>query len=201
MTILNNVLPFIGAALLLAVLITLIAGRLVKESKLRFLAVAVLLLMGLFLPLNGLSAVQWLRSVVGDLSVLSFVLFAHILLRRLFFYDLLKPLELKNLLLGIALLGVVFYPLALGWGRFDPYQLGYDSLIIPLALCSVSVALWLSAQRALAVVLLSPLLAFNLLLLESTNVWDYLIDPVLFVYACVQLIKTRVWPRLVGARV
>lgn len=201
MSILDNVLPFIGSALLVAVLVTVIAGRFVKDARNRLVAVALLLLIGLFLPLNGLTFAQWLRSVVGDLSVLTLLIFAHILLSRLFSYDFIAPNALHNLLLGIVLVGVVFYPLTLGLSHFDPYQLGYQSLIIPAFLCILSLAAWLAVQRVLAVVLLLPLLAFNLQLFESNNLWDYLMDPVLFVYAVVQIIRIFVWSRFVSIKV
>jgi hypothetical protein len=201
MSILDNVWPSIGIALLLAVLLTVMAGRFIKEDRNRLVVVALLLLMGMFIPLNGLTSAQWLRSVVGDLSVLSWVVFFGILSRRLFSYDFIKPNAQQSLLLGIVLVGVVFYPLALGISRFDPYQLGYQSLIIPVLLCILSIAAWLAAQRILAIILLLPLLAFNLYLFESNNLWDYLMDPVLFVYALVQVIRTHVWSRFVSVKV
>jgi hypothetical protein len=201
MSILDNVWPSIGIALLLAVLLTVMAGRFIKEDRNRLVVVALLLLMGMLIPLNGLTSGQWLRSVVGDLSVLSWVVFFGILSRRLFSYDFIKPNAQQSLLLGIVLVGVVFYPLALGISRFDPYQLGYQSLIIPVLLCILSIAAWLAAQRILAIILLLPLLAFNLYLFESNNLWDYLMDPVLFVYALVQVIRTHVWSRFVSVKV
>jgi hypothetical protein len=53
-------------------------------------------------------------------------------------------------------------------------------------LALVSAVSWLKGLRDLAVILLLPLLAFNLHLLESANLWDYLLDPVLMIYAVVQ---------------
>lgn len=181
-----NMLPYVGQVLLLAVLITVMLGRFVKDSRQRMSIVAVLLALGLFLPVYGLSIAQWLRSVVGDLSVLTLVIFLNILAQRLFNHKLLAPATRNNLLLGVALVGVVFYPLALGVSVFDPYPLGYSPLLMSALLCLFSVVAWMKSKRDLAIILLLPLIAYNLHLLESANLWDYLLDPVLLIYALVQ---------------
>lgn len=196
MSILNNFLPYLGQVLLVAVLATLLLVRLVKDKKLRMGGVAVLLLMGLFVPVYGLTFSQWLRSVVGDLSVLTLLIFANILAQRLFNHSLLKSATRNKMLLVVALAGLAFYPLALGVSAFDPYRLGYTPLLMSAALCIVSIYAWFSAKRELAVILILPIIAFNLHLLESANLWDYLLDPILFVYAVVQWLVSSLFPRL-----
>lgn len=186
MSLMHSVLPFLAQLLLVAVLLTLMTGRLVKNRRRRLLVVAVLLVPGLFLPLYGLSFAQWLRSVIGDLSVLTVLIFSNILAQRLFDHKLLASAARNSLLQVIALIGVVFYPLALGVSVFDPYRLGYSPLLMSALLCLASVIAWLRAKRGIAVILLLPLIAFNLHLLESANLWDYLLDPILLVYALVQ---------------
>jgi len=187
-----NILPFVGQVLLLAVLLTVLLGRFAKDSRQRMVVVAVLLAPGLFLPIYGVSIAQWLRSALGDLSVLTLVIFVNILMQRLFNHKLLAPAARNSLLLGVALVGVVFYPLALGVSAFDPYQLGYSPLFISVLLCIASIIAWLRTMRGLAIILLLPLLAFNLHMLESYNLWDYLLDPILLIYALVQgLLNSR----------
>lgn len=181
-----GVLPYAGQVLLLAVLLTVILGRLANDPRLRLGLVAVLLALGLFLPVSGLTIAQWLRSVTGDLSVLALVIFSNILAQRLFNFKLVQTTTIKPLLLGVAVTGVVFYPMALGVSAFDPYQLGYASVLMSALLCLASIIAWLSAKRELAIILLLPLIACNLHLLESANLWDYLLDPILWVYASVQ---------------
>jgi hypothetical protein len=195
MSLLQNALPFVSQLLLVAVLLTLLTGRLVKNSRQHLFIVAVLLLAGLFLPVYGLSFAQWLRSVLGDLSVFSLVIFANILAQRLFAHQLLAQASRNNLLRGIALTGVVFYPFALGVSAFDPYRLGYSPLLLAALLCVASVIAWLRAERGFAMVLLLPLIAFNLQLLESTNLWNYLLDPVVLVYALVQILLLPILAR------
>jgi hypothetical protein len=178
--------PYVGQVLLLAVLITLMAGKIVKDSGLRIGVIAALLALCLFLPVSGLSVAQWLRSVVGDLSMFTLLVFLNILAQRLFQRNFMTPDSRKKLLLGVAMVGVVFYPLALGVSSFDPYRLGYSPVFMAALLCLASIIAWLRAHRELAIILLLPLLAYNLRMLESVNLWDYLLDPILLVYAVVQ---------------
>jgi hypothetical protein len=178
--------PYVGQVLLLAVLITVMPGRFVKDSRLRIGVIAALLTLCLFLPVSGLSVAQWLRSVLGDLSIFTLLVFLNILAQRLFKRDFINPDSRNKLLLGVAMVGVVFYPLALGVSSFDPYRLGYSPAIMAVLLCLASIIAWLRAHRELAIILLLPLLAYNLGIFESSNLWDYLLDPVLLVYAVVQ---------------
>jgi hypothetical protein len=182
--------PYVGQVLLLAVLITLMAGKIVKDSGLRIGVIAALLALCLFLPVSGLSVAQWLRSVVGDLSMFTLLVFLNILAQRLFKRNFITADSRKKLLLGVAMVGVVFYPLALGVSSFDPYRLGYSPVFMAALLCLASITAWLRAHRELAIILLLPLLAYNLRMLESVNLWDYLLDPVLLVYAVVQSLAT-----------
>lgn len=201
MSMLHNALPYLGQVLLVAVLATVLFGKFVKDARQRMAVVAVLTVLGMLLPVSGLTFAQWLRSVVGDLSVLTFILFLDILAQRLSDHRLLDSATRNRLLSGVVVVGVVFYPLALGVSKFDPYRLGYDPVLMTAILCLVSVFAWMKAYRGLAIILPLPLIAFNLQLLESTNLWDYLLDPIVMIYAVVQsafyikFLRTVKWSR------
>lgn len=181
-------LPLTGHLLLLAVLLTLLAERLIKPLPARRIVVISLIILNIFISIGGLGAVQWLRSLFGDLSLLTWVVLAHILSQRLLGRELLRADSKKLLLAGTVLVGVVFYPLALGLGQFDPYQLGYAPQALGIVIFVVAAALWLRQHAALAITLLLPLLAFHTGWFESSNLWDYVLDPLLFGYAVVQLL-------------
>lgn len=186
MNYLQMLLPWLSQLLLLAVLLAVLFGRFVKDQKLRMVLLVVVLVLGFSVPLAGSTPAQWLRSVLGDLSVFTLVLLADIAARRWWNHALLAPATRRTLLLGAVVVGVVFYPLALGLGPFDPYRLGFAPALLVGVLCLTSISAWLLRARGLAVILLLPLLAYNLHLLEADNLWNYLLDPVLVVYALVQ---------------
>lgn len=187
MSIIDNALPFLGQVVLVALLLCVALGSLNNVERKRRHLFFILLAIGLFLPVYGLTFAEWLRSVIGDLSILTLIIFSDSLLRRLFKRSFLDLSSRNTLLLGVGILGLVFYPLALGLGSFDPYQLGFTPLILPLVLGLISVYAWFAGKRIIAIILLLPLIAFNLRLLESVNLWDYLMDPILLIYALIQL--------------
>jgi hypothetical protein len=86
-----------------------------------------------------------------------------------------------------AVAGLALYPLALGWGRFDPYEWGwsFSPLFVVSAALSV-ILLW--KQNRFGLLLLLAILAYSLRLLESANYWDYLLDPVYCVVSMVAIL-------------
>jgi hypothetical protein len=130
------------------------------------------------LPLAGL-----LRGVVGDLSFTTLVLLLSGLHRRLRGEE---PGETRSVLALQCLAtggGLVLYPLALGLGAGDPYRLGYGdpsflAVLLTIALTSVFLDLPL-VTFALA----AGVLAWSLGAYESRNLWDYLLDPLVFAWA------------------
>lgn len=149
-------------------------------------------LVAVLLPVSGgLSAAGWLRGMVGDLSLTSVLLLAGALYTRL------RPVqgELWNrrerlvLLSFIAALALLLYPFALGLGALDPYRAGYGTLgaVAMLGL----LAFWLM-RRGLVLLPLAiavALLGWSLGVLESDNLWDYLLDVPLALYALGALVR------------
>jgi hypothetical protein len=72
--------------------------------------------------------------------------------------------------------GLALYPMALGLGRLDPYALGWGFSWLFALLAAATVALLLVKNR-FGVVLIACILGYDLKLLESQNLWDYLVDP------------------------
>jgi len=158
------------------------AQRLAPLRRVLFIAGAYVVVI---IPVFGLPLAGWLRGMVGDLSLTSVLLLGSALYARL--NSAATPLwdarERSLLLLFISVMALLLYPFALGWGPLDPYRSGFGSigLILMLAL----LALW-ALRRGLALLSLTIALAvtgwsFNLL--ESTNLWDYLLDAPLALYA------------------
>jgi hypothetical protein len=155
------------------------------------------------LPIFGLSLAGFLRGMVGDLSVPTVLLLVAALVARLrqlaggearAWWD---QRERFSLYVFISVLALLLYPFALGLGMLDPYRSGFGGigLLVMLALLS----LW-SMRRGLYLLPLVcslAVLAWSMGWYESTNIWDYLIDVPLAIYAVVQTVKAMLKERKV----
>lgn len=187
MTGLQLVTSMLGQAILWAVLLLVLCRGMSHKIPQWNFVLPVLVILAIAVPVHGLTVGEWLRSVIGDPSILSMIVFSDIASRRLWQYRLVQDETRRWLLRGIALTGLMFYPLVLGMTSLDPYAWGYSPQLLGTLIAVVSFVVWQKGRRNLAVILLLPLPAFHLSLLESVNLWDYLMDPVIFVYAVVQV--------------
>ena len=153
------------------------------------------LFIALLVPWNGEPLAIHPRGIFGDLSITSIILLLLSVANRVGVpiarHGVLhKLMESRLALLGIiTLLALLLYPMALGIGMFDPYRLGYAPLTL-IVMLSVVAALALWTHRYLvAVVIVFSILAWSIGWYESTNLWDYLLDPIVSVYAIVALVK------------
>ena len=134
-------------------------------------------------PVGELSLIGYVRGVSGDLSVTAVVLAALGLWRRLAPVPS-KVAEATGAGLGaIVLLAILFYPPALGLGGIDPYRWGYGDPGFVAAVALAGLAAWHRRENVLAAGVGLALLAWGAHAGESANLWDYLIDPLLSLYA------------------
>ena len=140
------------------------------------LSAAVLAL--LFLPVAGLPVAGYLRGLAGDLSVTAMLLLGTFVLSFLG-QKLHDRRELGALAAFVLASAAFLYPMALGLTSFDPYALGYSAGVRPLliGLAPVALVAWLRGRLLLLLSIVLALAAFRLDLLESQNLWDYLLDP------------------------
>jgi len=89
----------------------------------------------------------------------------------------------------VVLAAAVLYPMALGIGLFDPYRLGYGSSWFLGFLLLLALAAWFWRLYWVALSLALAVLAWGIGWYESANLWDYLLDPLLAVYALGALVK------------
>jgi hypothetical protein len=100
-------------------------------------------------------------------------------IQRLFGINLLQRKDRQAAWLFGALAGLLLYPLALGWGPFDPYSLGwrFGPLFVSVAILASVLIL---RRNRFGVVLVLAIAAWHLRAVESGNYWDCLIDPFYF---------------------
>lgn len=150
--------------------------------------VAVLCGLLILIPLPEISPAMVLRGFWGDPSITTLQLLVLSLISR-------RPAAFSQDWRGpalIALVAALFYPLALGWGDFDPYRLGYQPWRLVLVLTLPALYCWWRGQSIWLWLLAVDLLAWAAGLLESRNLWDTLLDPLLAV-ACLILALRNAW--------
>jgi hypothetical protein len=131
----------------------------------------------LLLPIQGIRIAGWVRSVSASSSVPFIGLLAVAVWEGEFRRKLFSNADWIAAWAFGALAGLGLYPLALGWGNFDPYEWGWS--FSPLfAISAVLTALLLWKRNRFGLLLLLAIAAYHLRLLESANYWDYLLDPV-----------------------
>ena len=87
----------------------------------------------------------------------------------------------------LVLLALVFYPLSLGLGPFDPFDIGYRPKLILLALVPIGIALIIHRRYVLLTIGAVDLLAYASGLFE--NLWSAFFDPVLVFLCCAYLAR------------
>ncbi|MDR1853910.1 MAG: hypothetical protein LBR05_03280 [Azoarcus sp.] len=150
----------------------------------------------------GTSALDALRGLFAGLSISSLSLLAALAIGRIRGKSPFADCERRWLPALAALPVVLFYPFALGIGSVDPYAWGYGgALVLPLAVGVAALAAWLTGWRITALALVVALAAWRLQALESTNLWDYLFDPLLVLAALIVLSRRAwTWKRTRAAR-
>lgn len=142
------------------------------------------------IPLWGVSAAGFVRGMTGDLSISTLVLLALASARSFSGKALADDQDRLAMLTTILIAAVLFYPLALGLGMFDPYRLGYGNLWFLAALLGLAVWAGLRYSTLLALCIALAVAAWSAGWYESPNLWDYLLDPWLAIYALVVQLKT-----------
>ncbi len=169
------------------------------------LAIGLLILVGV--PLEGLSAAEYVRGITGDFSVTTLVLLVLVLFlprpisggranmgaETLLYHRAnlrpSRPPARGKLLMLIVVVSLVLYPCALGFGTFDPYRLGFGNLWFIAVLLLIAVFAWFEQYTLIAMSIALAVLAWSIGWYESNNLWNYLIDPWVSIYALISLVR------------
>ena len=128
------------------------------------------------IPVGGIPLGRWLISINANFSIpLTTVLLSKVWEKATGTGLLDKTGFLCCWIFGMTA-GLALYPMALGLGRFDPYGLGWSFSWLFVAVMIITFLLLFMKNR-FAVVLIACVLCYDLQLLESHNLWDYLVDP------------------------
>lgn len=170
--------PTLTCALLLFLLLP--TGRLTPPLRWAALAACA----AASLPFDhALTPASVVRGALGDLSVITVCWLGVAAAGRLLGQQPLLP-ERERLAAACSLLAgaVLLYPATLGITDWDPYRLGFGPLL-PAACLLVVLLLAGLGFAFISTAIALALAACALRALESNNLWDYLLDPCLGVYA------------------
>jgi hypothetical protein len=178
------------AGIALAILALLLRQRRVQALPRPQRAAALLAaLLVLLVPVAGLSLAGLLRGFTGDLSMFTLLFLLLAIGRTVSGCALVLDENRARAVRAIAIAALLFYPLVLGLGPFDPYRLGYGSLWLMLPL--LGFAAWAALRHSilLALGIALAVAAWSIGWYESPNLWDYLLDPWLGIYAVAAQLK------------
>ena len=143
----------------------------------------------LMLPLDGDPAWYAVRGIFGDSSITAVLFYIAFILQQNFSWQLCRPDELALLRRLLAVTALLLYPFALGLTGFDSYSLGYANPWLLAILFIMALLLWWRTYYFLAISLTASVVAWSLQMLESGNLWDYLLDPVFVVLLLLTYMK------------
>lgn len=212
MQLIRDIYGLAGCSLVVLVILTSIFRMTRLPSVTRFIVAAIELTL-IFVPFGNTSLAYLVRGVIGDVAVPTMILLGIGLASNLNGNTQpgRPPSKIKSsiprlgggTLLGfyslIVLVAAVFYPMTMGFSMLDPYSWGYTSRSMLLACVVLSIAFEYLRQRLAATMILSGVLAFSLGVMPSTNLWDYLLDPLLTVISLVGILVYAV-KKLIGNR-
>jgi hypothetical protein len=142
------------------------------------ITIAIFLVMGLaVLPLPDMTLLVYVRAVIADLSITSMILLCLFIASSYTGQSYIKQENRHQLGTGILVGAVILYPMGLGLTPYDTYALGYGSLwLLALFAAYAAYLIWRGYDFILSLLLIA-ILAYLAGVLQSDNLWDYLLDP------------------------
>lgn len=135
------------------------------------------------IPFSGFPLAAYVRGATGDLSITTTVLLWCAMLRSWTGSGAVEPQHRLAFLLLVALAALALYPMALGFGALDPYRLGYGNPWFVTALLLVALLAWYREHYLPTLCIALATFAWSIGWYESDNLWDYLLDPFVSIYA------------------
>ncbi len=174
---------------LVLVIILQWSSRSIRNRRLAISLTLFAPLLILIIPFSGLPVFYYIRGATGELSVITVIILSGVITGKFYNIEILNKNSTEYFYIVIFVIGLIFYITSLGYGQFDPYGLAYGNLVLPSGLLIFTALLIWKKQYGLAMLLTVPVIAYETGVLESNNIWDYLIDPFLWLYATGRAIK------------
>lgn len=141
-------------------------------------SVCALLAAFMVIPVKGLVVAGYVWGLIGDPSIATIALMSLVCIKQLTGREVCDDRNVGALLLLVLAGGAMLYPLALGLSPYDPYALGFGSWMLYSALLAVALAAWWLQLPLVVAWIVASALAYTFGMFESTNLWNYLLDPI-----------------------
>ena len=150
-----------------------------QQSAIKVVGFVVTFALGL-IPFGDLSIAHYVGLLTGDISPVTVTLLLVYVYGQ--FFGRTYSADISTIQLLISGTAIMLYPTALGLSMFDPYSHGYHPIVLsPLLLALFCLGVY-RGWYLLSTVLAIAFASYVLSILDSDNLWDYLIDPVLAIW-------------------
>ncbi|MBO6565553.1 MAG: hypothetical protein JJ956_12455 [Pseudomonadales bacterium] len=186
----SQALPHLGAALVVVYIVSSVFQTFGLSQRARQI-IAAALFISLLVPVAEYNLTHYIRVLTGDLSITGLVIFSLALLKDLTPLRAISQSQLLEICVVIVITGLLLYPTALGLTYFDLYRFGFYPVVLGPVLFVVFAGTAWCGRSVTASLIAFCFIAFSLGFLESDNLWDYLIDPVVTIYCLTLVIRHR----------
>lgn len=153
------------------------------------LSLSIMYLVILLVPIEGVRVYVYLRGIANGVSIVTVSILGSLFIREISGKELLPAADRRLLWCMAGIAGLLLYPSAIGMFPWDMYRIGYRPLLLLIILLAFSLLSWARGFRAVALCVVLAVAAFSWHTMESDNLWDYLTDPFITIFAWVWMIR------------
>ena len=155
----------------------------------RVVLVILLSLLTVFLPIyHKFSLLQIIYGTMGNVSLFTLLLMIAMIFNFILFNKININIDYRLDLIFI-ILGFLLYFSALGFIQIDIYSYGYYPNKTFLLLIIIWSVVLLKLNTLYSWIMLFSIIGFYFKIMASNNLWDYLIDPILWVISIVNIVN------------
>lgn len=155
-------------------------SKLLGFFKLLILMVMVILFVSPIPFLANATILTVLHGLIGNLSSISFIFFLLVNINIIFETRIILLDKISAFIILVS--GLILYISYLTIIKYDIYKIGYFSNYFIMIIIIIAIGLFF-INKLMSWAILIACLSFYFQIQTSNNIWDYLIDPVLFVIA------------------
>ncbi|PPD01380.1 MAG: hypothetical protein CTY31_00930 [Hyphomicrobium sp.] len=182
-----------GSTALIFIAFAGLAAWFTASTKLRIAIGLLGILFSTFYEISDEAVFEWLTSAVQRPSPTGFIFLIIFVINAATSHDFKPNSEFRFAAYTFSAAGLILYPGAVGFLSFDPYVYGYSGYLLP---STIAVLLGYSIYKGYWISTAAINLGLCMYVLEmgpSLNFWDYMIDPIAWVFAIASCIAILIY--------